>query len=264
MNLPAYTERLMEVDSLTKWMSKQSPDNRKMFKYSVVLGRASRGSLASVLYDPYTKLTATQKMNYMLGIAKGMQAMYKVNLSHRDLKTNNILVDEENALITDFDSAQFLGKGKDVRVHGTTGYYSDLENKVFDKDIGKEMTEQADVYAWAMIAIEIITNLEPINLDRQESKGVYNWNIWTSVTKTTDPEKPFTYEYAKLGTDNYLEVSLKKHKQDWYNEDDFNRLVALLIKCANPSDPKQRGTFEEIVNKLQQLVTANMVFTAFR
>jgi serine/threonine protein kinase len=213
-------------------------------------------------------LTARQKMRLILGIAKGMQAMYDARLSHGDLKTGNILVHEVvhgiyNALIADFDSARemkkdehgkFIAKDEGVFVHGTPGYYSDLEACGSLREIGgqpKPMTEQADVYAFAMVAIEIITGIEPF--DSSPSRYAGNRNNWTEMISNEASESGFTYQLYETILPDKLDQSFEQDRS-WTAGYNLSILKECLMKWAHPNKPSMRSTFAQIVEDLEEKV----------
>ena len=84
---------------------------------------------------------------------------------HRDIKPQNVLIDEEGrAKVTDFGIARSLeaqGLTAPGRVLGTTDYVSP------EQALGHEVTEQSDVYSLGICLYEMLTGEIPFKADTQ-------------------------------------------------------------------------------------------------
>ncbi|KAI9338959.1 kinase-like domain-containing protein [Zopfochytrium polystomum] len=76
-----------------------------------------RGSLFDVLANRSIELTPELKKSMLMDAAKGMQFLHKSGVIHQDLKSLNLLVDEDfTCKVADFGIAKVTGRGKRRRV----------------------------------------------------------------------------------------------------------------------------------------------------
>jgi serine/threonine protein kinase len=122
------------------------------------------GSLDKVIEkrEEYTKLTATEKVKMIVGIAAGMAYVHASNIWHRDLKPANILLDNRKEIrIADFGTARIHSEDLTVTVDalGTPLYIcpDDLPSKLMD------------VWSYGMIVWELFKGV-PLKV---EFKGKY-------------------------------------------------------------------------------------------
>lgn len=155
----------------------------------------------------------TQKLIILYGIASAMSYLHKNNIIHRDLKPANILLDDElNPKISDFG----LSKPKQEedfqdKLIGTPLYISP---EIYQSS---KYSTEGDVYAYSMIAYELILNKEPF-------KGETTNSIFNKVSQGIRPK------FSEQIGDSYKN----------------------LIKKCWSQDPDKRPSFEEIVKELKE------------
>jgi serine/threonine protein kinase/Tfp pilus assembly protein PilF len=103
-------------------------------------------------------------------ICAGLSEAHKLGVVHRDLKSNNIMVDKDgNVRIMDFGIARFLeGKGltgAGVMI-GTPEYMSPEQVE------GKEVDQRSDIYSLGIILYEMVTGSLPFEGDTPFSIGM--------------------------------------------------------------------------------------------
>ena len=161
----------------------------------------------------------TKKLINIYGIAAAMAYLHSNHIIHRDLKPSNILIDEYLCpKISDFglskikhQNSESLTMQSTANVKGTPIYISpEIYQNV-------EYNIESDVYAFAFIMYEIITNEQPF----AECKSVEE--IKTKVINGIRPKFPYPIS-------------------DAYQD--------LIERCWN-QDPSKRPTFDEIVDELQ-------------
>src|SRR5918994_6026092 len=104
-------------------------------------------------------LPVAEAVAYAIEIGRALQAAHERSLVHRDVKPQNVLIDEEGrAKVTDFgialglESGQLTGAGK---VIGTTDYVSP------EQAMGQDVTGQSDVYSLGIVLYEMLTGAVP-------------------------------------------------------------------------------------------------------
>jgi serine/threonine-protein kinase len=103
-------------------------------------------------------------------ICEGLAEAHRLGVIHRDLKPQNIMIDNEgNAHILDFGIARFL-KGKGVTeagvLIGTPEYMSPEQVE------GKEIDHRSDIYSLGVLLYEMVTGTVPFKGDTPLSVGV--------------------------------------------------------------------------------------------
>ncbi|GBG25058.1 Protein kinase, putative [Hondaea fermentalgiana] len=122
----------------------------------MVLELMSRGSLRSVLSDRRMLLTwEDPKAKLAIDIAKGMAFLHGQGLIHRDLKTDNILVSSTfTGKVSDFGTSKQIKEFCSTPV-GTPFWRAPevIRAEKYDR--------KADVYSYALLLLEIHTQLNP-------------------------------------------------------------------------------------------------------
>ncbi|MFS7979055.1 putative protein kinase RLK-Pelle-DLSV family [Helianthus anomalus] len=153
----------------------------KMLLYEYLPNR----SLDKFIFDPTLSASLDWKMRFsiIMGIARGLNYLHhdsRLRIIHRDLKTSNILLDEEmNPKISDFGLAKIV-KGKDIeditnRVVGTFGYMSPEYARK-----GK-FSIKSDVFSFGVVLLEILSGKRNTGFyQSQKSSSLlgHAWNLW--------------------------------------------------------------------------------------
>lgn len=111
------------------------------------------------------RLPVSEAIAYAIEIGRALQAAHERNIVHRDVKPQNVLIDEEgSAKVTDFGIARTLdqeGLTADGRVLGTTDYVSP------EQALGQPVTGQSDVYSLGVVLFEMLTGDVPFKGENQ-------------------------------------------------------------------------------------------------
>ena len=116
------------------------------------------------------RLPVAEAVAYGIEIGRALTCAHTAHLVHRDVKPQNVLIDMEGrAKVTDFGIARSLevdvaGLTADGRVLGTTDYVSP------EQAMGKEVTEQSDVYSLGIVMFEMLTGEVPYT-GREPGRG---------------------------------------------------------------------------------------------
>ena len=111
------------------------------------------------------RLPITEAVAYAIEIARALGAAHERAIVHRDVKPQNVLIDDEgSAKVTDFGIARTLteeGLTADGRVLGTTDYVSP------EQALGRPVTGQSDIYSLGIVLYEMLTGHVPFAGDNQ-------------------------------------------------------------------------------------------------
>jgi serine/threonine protein kinase len=153
------------------------------YPYALVTEYVPCGSLFDALRHRQgcPRLSPSQRLAIVFGIARGMAALHRLNIIHRDLKSLNILLDDETyPKICDFGIARQLTDEQEgaTRSIGTPHW---MAPEMFESS---SYTHKADVYAFAILTWEILTEGIPF-------KGKDGFQVAIAVARNGDrPELP--------------------------------------------------------------------------
>ena len=158
------------------------------------------------------QLDNTKKLINLFGIASGMNLLHQDNVLHRELKSSNVLEDANyNPKIININ---FSGTVKSLeqiaKIHKLPQHIAP------ETLMESEYTKSSEVYAYGVLAYEILTNKKPFD-------DMTQFQRMQKITNGERPEIP----------DNFLET------------------VKKLIEDCWDQDPKKRPTFEEICKILR-------------
>jgi serine/threonine-protein kinase len=113
------------------------------------------------------RLPIDEAIAYAIEIARALGAAHARGIVHRDIKPQNVLVDEEgSAKVTDFGIARSLdeeGLTADGRVLGTTDYVSP------EQALGHDVDGQSDIYSLGIVLYEMLVGDVPFHGENQVS-----------------------------------------------------------------------------------------------
>jgi serine/threonine-protein kinase len=111
------------------------------------------------------RLPVSEAVAYAIEIARALGAAHARHIVHRDVKPQNVLIDEEgSAKVTDFGIARTMeedGLTSDGRVIGTTDYVSP------EQALGRPVTGQSDLYSLGIVLYEMLTGEVPFKGESQ-------------------------------------------------------------------------------------------------
>ncbi|KAI9395496.1 hypothetical protein POPTR_005G246500v4 [Populus trichocarpa] len=175
----------------------------------------SGGSMYDFLHKQKGSLSLQSLLRVAIDVSKGMHCLHQNNIVHRDLKSANLLMDENGvAKVADFGVA---------RVQDQTGV----------------MTAETGTYRW--MAPEVIEHKPYDHKADVFSFGIVLWELLTGKL----PYEHLSPLQAAVGVvQQGLRPSIPSHSHP--------KLAELLERCWQ-QDPSLRPDFSEIVELLQQL-----------
>jgi serine/threonine protein kinase len=113
----------------------------------------------------FGRLPVGEAVAYAIEIARALGVAHDHQIVHRDVKPQNVLIDEEGAAkVTDFGIARSLteeGLTADGRVLGTTDYVSP------EQALGQDVGPQSDLYSLGVVLFEMLTGDVPFHGENQ-------------------------------------------------------------------------------------------------
>jgi serine/threonine protein kinase/tetratricopeptide (TPR) repeat protein len=173
-------------------------------------------------------------------VCEGLVEAHRLGVVHRDLKPQNIMVDEEgNARIMDFGIARSL-KTKGITAAGvmigTPEYMSPEQVE------GKEVDQRSDIYSLGVILYEMVTGRVPFEGDTPFTIGVKH--------KSEEPKDPKEFN-TQLPEDLNLVIlrCLEKDKENRYQSAGEVRVELARIEKGIPTTEKVIPKKEPITSK---------------
>ncbi|KAL5538062.1 hypothetical protein UlMin_042272 [Ulmus minor] len=178
-------------------------------------------------------LTWEARIKVLLGTAKALAYLHEAiepKVVHRDIKSSNILLDEEfNAKISDFGLAKLLGAGKShitTRVMGTFGYVApEYANSGL-------LNEKSDVYSFGVVLLEAITGRDPVDYARP----AYEVNL---------------VDWLKMMVGNRRSEEVMDPKiENRPSTSAFKRALLIALRCLDP-EAQRRPKMSQVVRMLE-------------
>src|ERR1700761_3345457 len=156
------------------------------------------------------RLEISEAVAYAIEIARALGAAHAQHIVHRDVKPQNVLVDEEgSAKVTDFGIARTLeedGLTADGRVLGTTNYVAP------EQALGRHVTGQSDLYSLGVVLYEMLTGEVPFTGENQVAVAMKHVREELPDVQVKRPE-------ISAALASVVEIATAKRESDRYADD---------------------------------------------
>ncbi|KAJ9162687.1 hypothetical protein P3X46_022443 [Hevea brasiliensis] len=203
-------------------------------------------SLDSFLFNETRRsiLDWRKRFDIIVGIARGILYIHqdsRLKIIHRNLKTSNILLDEEmNPKISDFGLARIF-KGdqtheKTNRIVGTFGYMSP-EYVVFGK-----FSTKSDVFSFGIILLEIITGKRNNSFYQEDfypSMIGKIWHLWREERAWEMVDSSLKHSCSPDEVLRCIQIGLLCVQEDIMERPTMSAVVLMLNSEISLPSPKQ-------------------------
>jgi eukaryotic-like serine/threonine-protein kinase len=156
------------------------------------------------------RLPIQEAVAYSIEIARALGAAHAQHIVHRDVKPQNVLIDQEgSAKVTDFGIARTLeeeGLTADGRVLGTTDYVSP------EQALGQYVNGQSDLYSLGVVLYEMLIGEVPFKGENQVAVAMKHVREELPDVQQKRPEVS-----AALAA--VVDTATAKHQDDRYADD---------------------------------------------
>jgi len=186
------------------------------------------GSLRNLLNGK--SLDVNPALSILEQIGAALDAAHRHQVVHRDIKPDNILLDEDgNAYLSDFGIAQILRSGSSVELHGgeetltgSLGYISPEQAR------GEGLTRRSDIYSLAVIAFALLAGTHPFYESSPTLQMVKH------LTEALPPIVNFRSDLPSNVDDVIQRASAKNPDDRFESAGDFARALRFALGASHP------------------------------
>jgi tRNA A-37 threonylcarbamoyl transferase component Bud32 len=188
------------------------------------------------------RLEIAEAVAYAIEIARALGAAHARHIVHRDVKPQNVLIDDEgSAKVTDFGIARTLdeeGLTADGRVLGTTDYVSP------EQALGQHVTGQSDLYSLGIVLYEMVTGDVPFKGENQVAVAMKH-------VREEIPDVQYRRPEVSSALAAVIDTATAKRRQERYADD--AELIADLEDVLAIETARAGGATGEATSVLRTL-----------
>ncbi|CAB4397294.1 unnamed protein product [Rhizophagus irregularis] len=134
-------------------------------EYSLVLEYADSGTLGTYLKKHFNELNWDDKYQLALQLASAVECIHNLDIIHRDLHANNVLIHQKNIKLADFGLSRKITKeSSNTLLFGVLPY---VDPKCFNDEQNYVLNKKSDVYSIGILMWQISSGCKPF--------GTYNF-----------------------------------------------------------------------------------------
>nr|XP_027086423.1 wall-associated receptor kinase-like 1 [Coffea arabica] len=201
------------------------------------------GTFSSLIHNqidhsfPFTWNFRLRIAGEVAGALAYLHSAIAIPIYHRDVKTNNILLDEKYiAKVSDFGTSRSIEADKThttTLVIGTFGY---LDPEYFQSS---QFTEKSDVYSFGVVLVELLTRKKPISASESEEDSHLN----------------LATRFLTLMDENRVDSILDRQLLHESMEEEIMAVAKLAQRCLDLNG-KNRPTMKEVAIELENIKRA--------
>ncbi|CAN6850313.1 unnamed protein product [Brassica oleracea] len=220
----------------------------------------SNKSLDGFLFDSIKsrELDWKKRMNIINGTTRGLQYLHEdshLKIIHRDLKSSNILLDDEmNPKISDFGTARIFDckqiDDNTQRIIGTYGYMSP------EYGWGGIISEKSDIYSFGVLLLEIISGKKANKFVHNDHNSLINyaWQSWCDTKGVSIVDEALGDSYSSKEAMRCTHIALLCVQDHPKDRPTISQIGYMFNNDYHLQYPKQ-PTFTNALNKDQRLMS---------
>lgn len=175
--------------------------------------------------DERSQLTWEVRSKIAFEVASGLEHLHSHNLSHGNIKSNNILLTHGfQAFVSESGLIQLVSSSTPK----LSGYRAP---ELIDSRIA---SKEADVYSFGILVLELLTGKDPTVLLDEEGIDLPTW------IQSVDESR---------WNNDVFDMNLEKNKD---NVEKITRLLHLGIRCASQV-PRRRASMTEVAKQIKKI-----------
>ncbi|UZO21745.1 uncharacterized protein OCT59_014130 [Rhizophagus irregularis] len=212
-----FHRNILRVHGITRM---ESDTIHQANEYSLVLEYADSGTLETYLKKHFNELNWDDKYQLALQLASAVECIHNLDIIHRDLHANNVLIHQKNIKLADFGLSRKITKeSSNTLLFGVLPY---VDPKCFNDEQNYVLNKKSDVYSIGILMWQISSGCKPFgtyNLDLALALAIQNGKRETIIDecwKYEENERPSIQDVV-----SYLKL-LNSSKENIIEEENYS------------------------------------------